>query len=569
MQNHPTMETEQRTCACCSGSRLKWSGWLVAILGLGLIALAAFLPPFINSKLDDGINSAIILTPDAQAQATDAYRTFVNFTDDQASPVFFNVYMFNVTNPNEVLAGAAPNVTEVGPFVFREIKIRSNVTFGQDMQGHDTMSYLEWEYYLFQPDMSNGLTLDMPITTAHLPFQAVINQGSLASNFIAYFLDVVLPQHNVTFTPYQRMWDTRSVSDLVFGPYFDPMLYWLNQTLVAYHLPGISPYAPGLNQNETELPPDVGFDTIYTGSGDNMHNIRSYLQYHGSYVAAGPAGPSPWGTEFGPQANLVFGTDGSQFARNPPAGGNLTVYVSEVFRKVLLGNLDGETVDQSGITCQRYRIHPSQLLNATLNPFNADYYLNKWNGALNMSATFQGIPIFVTKPHMLDAEPAISSSVNGLSPNRDLHDTVIDVEPTSGAVLHAAKRLEINVQIGPVDWNVVSPGICFSYGCPTWFANMSSSFLPVMWVEETGSVTDSQASDFRHSVYVAQAASYYTAIIGYIVGNVVITLAVLLLTCAYTRKVDYTPESASWDPHAQFPGAAHSPLLTQQHQQRR
>ena len=35
-------------------------------------------------------------------------------------PIFFSVYVFNVTNPNEFMAGEKPVVRQVGPFTFNQ-----------------------------------------------------------------------------------------------------------------------------------------------------------------------------------------------------------------------------------------------------------------------------------------------------------------------------------------------------------------------------------------------------------------------------------------------------------------
>ena len=43
--------------------------------------------------------------------------------------------------------------------------------------------------------------------------------------------------------------------------------------------------------------------------------------------------------------------------------------------------------------------------------------------------------MFASKPHFLDADPAFLSNVTGLSPDRERHDSYLDVEPVGGWVV--------------------------------------------------------------------------------------------------------------------------------------
>ena len=40
--------------------------------------------------------------------------------------------------------------------------------------------------------------------------------------------------------------------------------------------------------------------------------------------------------------------------------------------------------------------------------------------------------MFASKPHFLDADPSYRDNVTGMKPNRDLHDSYLDVEPITG-----------------------------------------------------------------------------------------------------------------------------------------
>lgn len=48
-------------------------------------------------------------------EGTEQYERWVNIPQ----PLLFKVFIFNVTNPNEVIEGAVPNVKEIGPYIYR------------------------------------------------------------------------------------------------------------------------------------------------------------------------------------------------------------------------------------------------------------------------------------------------------------------------------------------------------------------------------------------------------------------------------------------------------------------
>lgn len=98
-------------------------------------------------------------------------------------PLTFKVYLFNVTNSNEIVGGAKPILSEIGPYVFEwvahdlrtepikdiqsfsEWKIREDI---KDDALKDTISYTMKNRFIFRPDLSNGLTGDEIVTLPHL-----------------------------------------------------------------------------------------------------------------------------------------------------------------------------------------------------------------------------------------------------------------------------------------------------------------------------------------------------------------------------------------------------------------
>ena len=89
-----------------------------------------------------------------------------------------------------------------------------------------------------------------------------------------------------------------------------------------------------------------------------------------------------------------------------------------------------EDIKLYGVTAYRYVLPEDELISANQDP---GFYPYGPNGVLNLTAVFtQNAPVFASKPHFLDAYPGYVDNVTGLYPNRDLHDSYLDVEPITG-----------------------------------------------------------------------------------------------------------------------------------------
>lgn len=92
-----------------------------------------------------------------------------------------------------------------------------------------------------------------------------------------------------------------------------------------------------------------------------------------------------------------------------------------------------EDIDMHGIQLYKFVLPPNELQNDTQDSgFNA----NGPSGVLNLTAVVpSNIPLFASKPHFLDADPAYLTNISGLSPDRDKHDSYLATEPLTGTAL--------------------------------------------------------------------------------------------------------------------------------------
>ncbi|KAI8481726.1 CD36 [Branchiostoma belcheri] len=82
---------------------------------------------------------------------------------DPPYPIYIQFYFFNLLNKDEVLNGAKPAFREKGPYTYREVRHKVNVTFN----GNDTVSYVDLKSYSFVPRMSAG-TLNDTFTSINI-----------------------------------------------------------------------------------------------------------------------------------------------------------------------------------------------------------------------------------------------------------------------------------------------------------------------------------------------------------------------------------------------------------------
>ncbi|XP_078479908.1 scavenger receptor class B member 1-like isoform X3 [Lampetra planeri] len=81
-------------------------------------------------------------------------------------PVEFHmsVYVWDITNPRQVVRGDKPKLVQRGPFVYREYRKKANITFNEN----GTVSYREYRHYRFSRERSVASD-DFVFTTINVP----------------------------------------------------------------------------------------------------------------------------------------------------------------------------------------------------------------------------------------------------------------------------------------------------------------------------------------------------------------------------------------------------------------
>ncbi|CAG0901945.1 unnamed protein product [Darwinula stevensoni] len=157
---------------------------------------------------------------------------------------------------------------------------------------------------------------------------------------------------------------------------------------------------------------------------------------------------------------------------------------------------DVEFMDIPG---KRFIIHPNSVASEVVLPENECFCVEGdclGAGLLEVSKCLHGKPVVMSSPHFYVPEEAGDSGFNeslihGISPSKEAHETIVDIEPITGVIIRAAKRLQANIKVRKVpDFNT--------------FENFPSMELPVFWVEESAKLDEESGKKLYDKVLGTQ-----------------------------------------------------------------
>ena len=453
-------------------------------------------------------------------------------------------YMFNVTNAAAVRNnGSKPHVEVVGPYNYNELKVKHDIAWSDDKTSvrfkyNRTFTRVKTKCPpgVLYPDFECSLDDTVNITTGNIALMGLANtinnlplDGKARADVFKFTNGLINFWHDKK-DPQEDTFMTRPVHEVIWG-YTDTILKDVVDALIKF-IATITkvplPPVPSFIQLQKNNPPEIwqNFSEVYTGKG-NINDLFHFTEWAGHKSSlglwTGTACPNTTqGKKWIEQANMINGTDGMAFQPELQGVDELYVFSEDLLRSARLQySADTEIM---GIKLRRYTLWTELLNNVSFDESMCAFDAFMPKGALNMTSIVGG-PAFASKPHFLDADPVYRQMVDGIAPpNRSLHDTTLDLEPYTGAGMNIHQRLQVSVHMKRI------PELDAFKGLPKEF------YLPIIKVDEHGSVTQDLADQWKSQVGIALKAENIAHEAGIIAGSCFIALGIVLSGFMMLRK---------------------------------
>jgi lysosome membrane protein 2 len=420
------------------------------------------------------------------------------------TPVYMQFWVFDVMNPDEVISnGAKPFLKQKGPITYLEKRLKTDIVFHDN---NATVSYREVRTFHYQPQLSvlketdNFTNINLPL----LVFGAKIRY--------------VLPSIHKILEDVFKMLDKdglfiqKTVGEAIWG-YKDPALETAAELLKFFgiHIDPMVGIFYGKNGS------DDGRYNVYTGTD----NLSQFVHIH---TWKDQASLSMWSSD---ECNEINGTDGTMF--NPFVDKSKRQYI---FTSDLCRSIYAEYVQDSSILdvpTYLFTAPESVFAAPSDNPDNAGFCIPNClpAGLLNMTYCIPDAPVIMSPPHFYQTDSSVLNLVDGLAPSDDCR-TELNLEPTTGLVLNAQKKLQINMGVEPVS------------GFPDMAKLPPVLYLPYVWLNESAVVDEESAAQLRSSVVLAARFKSISPIVLYALGGVLMSICILILVIVLMKRSFYS-----------------------------
>nr|ANG08490.1 sensory neuron membrane protein 2 [Trichogramma dendrolimi] len=452
----------------------------------GILLMTAIMPALVKTF----IKQKVALKPGWQMR---------NLWSKLPFPIYYQFYVFNVTNPEQVAEGEKPIVQEVGPYTYDAWHEKINMI---DYEEDDTVSFTIKNTFFYNQQKSGALTGDEEVIVPRYFVLGLVNAIlRIKFNVIPFIDDAV----QAVFHKPESLFVKAKVKDILFtgmpidcrqifsGPGAlvcnEIKLKWQEYHMIKYEddYYGMSLFG-WMNATDSK-------DRLRVRRGSaNFMQVGEVVEYNGKEAL------DVWQDE---RCDALNGTDGTIF--HPffdQAGRDDLVSFSPGMCRSLACKFDAKT-EFAGLKTLRYvgDIGTDPDHNEADRCFceAPDDCLKK--GVYDLYKCVHA-PLLVSNPHFYNADPYYLKAVEGLAPSKDKHEMYVDMDPFSGAILNAHLRVQFNMIITKVEQ--------FSL-----MKNFPAALLPLLWVDENVELPDFLLEEVisGHRLYSIGVATEYIMIL--------------------------------------------------------
>ncbi|XP_063530203.1 sensory neuron membrane protein 2-like [Cydia strobilella] len=450
--------------------------FLISLCGLMLAILLATwgIPKIVRSQIKKNVQI------DPSSQMFDKWRKL-------PMPLTFKIYVFNVTNAEDISAGAKPELEEIGPYVYKQYREKTILGYGEN----DTVEYMLKKTFVFDQQKTGSLSEDDEVTVINFTYMAALLQVQELMPGLVGMINGALGEMFTNLTdPFLRV----KVKDLFFdGIHLNCVGENSALGLVCGKLKSDKPATmrPSEDGNGFYFSMFSHMNLTETGPYQMVRGTKD-VQELGHIVSY--KGKKVMNTWRDPYCNQLNGSDASVF---PPVADSplnrLYTFEPEVCRS-LYANLVGPTTifDMKAIY---YEIAEEALAAKTANRDNKCFCRKNWSanhdgcllmGVLNLEPC-QGAPALATLPHFyLASEELLEYFAGGISPDKEKHNTYVYLDPITGVVLKGVRRLQFNIELRQIN------------GIPQ-LENVRTGVFPLLWLDEGAELPPEVQQELKQS----------------------------------------------------------------------
>lgn len=408
---------------------------LLAIFSIGFFGSAILSYFTIQFIIKSQIIKNVVLTNNSKS---------FEFWKDPPAEILRKYYFFSITNPYEIEKGEKPILKEHGPYTYREKWEKRNIEF----IGSDQVRFNPVVTLIFEPSLSVGNENDQ-LTILNIPAIGMI-ENSLKGNADKSSINFV---NSIMYT---KLFIKRTVKQLLSG-YEDDLLDMAKDMMpdkIKSNIFSITKGKNGTIKNQF---------SIRTGSS-NCKNKGSVVTFNGKNKL------DIWDNN---DANTIKGTDGTMFPPFLSENHKLWFFNPEICRSIYFEYK--EDTHLYDMDLKTYHFPKNIFYNSSLNPLNKGFCSDNQcfiNGVHNISRCYDGMSVFISQPHFLNAEENLKNEISGILPEDSKHETIINFDQNTAVPITGAIRLQINFYIhNDKDINLIK--------------NIKPNLLPFMWFEES------------------------------------------------------------------------------------